>query len=106
MSNKYFFGWSNIKWFITEIINIYSNKESFFSKKRIESGFAFIVGQIGMLTFFFTHFKTLTTTDTIMWAAAEFAIAGYVINQIQQEKSMPEPTSNDEPEIKDKLLTD
>ena len=42
---KYFFGWSNIKKGITEIIKIYSFKSSFFSKKRIESGIAFMVAQ-------------------------------------------------------------
>ena len=43
--NDYFFGWTNIKWFITEIGKIYSGQESYFSKKRIESGVAFIIAQ-------------------------------------------------------------
>ena len=49
MSKKYFFGWGNIKKGITEIIRIYSEKPSFFSKKRIESGFAFIIAEWGMI---------------------------------------------------------
>lgn len=49
MKKKWFFGWENIKWFITKIGNIYSRKDSFFSKRRIESSIAFIVGQVGMV---------------------------------------------------------
>jgi hypothetical protein len=28
----------------------------------------------------------MTTTDMVMWAGIEFAISGYIINQIQKEK--------------------
>ena len=50
-SKKYFFGWGNIKKGITELIRIYSHKPSFFSKKRIESGVAFMIAQWGMVFF-------------------------------------------------------
>jgi hypothetical protein len=52
MKKKLFFGWENIKWLIREVTNMYSSKESFFSKKRIESGIAFIVAQWGMISFY------------------------------------------------------
>jgi hypothetical protein len=45
----YFFGWTNIKWFISEIGKMYSSKDSYFSKKRIESGIAFAISQWGMI---------------------------------------------------------
>jgi len=41
-NKKFFFGWENIKWVISELGKMYSSKPSFFSKKRIESGVAFI----------------------------------------------------------------
>ena len=89
-NKKYFFGWGNIKKFITEIIKIYSSKPSFFSKKRIESGIAFIIAQWGMIFFLLEKHSVLTMTDLIMWAGVEFAISGYIIHQIQKEKKTEE----------------
>lgn len=83
---KYFFGWENIKWGIKELINMYSSKKSYFSKKRIESGVAFLVAQWGMVFFLLEKHSDLSMTDMIMWAGAEFAISGYMIAQIQKEK--------------------
>lgn len=91
---KLFFGWSNIKWFIKEIGNLYSNKESYFSKKRFESGIAFIIGQWGMIYFLIEKIQTLTSSDIALWAGIEFAISGYVLTQIQKEKR--EIKENDE----------
>jgi hypothetical protein len=86
MKNKWFFGWTNIKWLIKELINLYSNESSYFSKKRIESGIAFLVGQWGMIYFLVINIDKLTTSDIALWAGVEFAIAGYIVNQIQKEK--------------------
>jgi hypothetical protein len=86
MNKKWFFGWTNIKWFIQEIGFIYTSKESFFSKKRIESSIAFIIGQSGMVWFFYENVEKLTASDAVLWAGAEFAVAGYIVNQIQKEK--------------------
>jgi hypothetical protein len=85
---KYFFGWTNIKWVVKEFVNIYSNNKSFFSKKRIESGIAFIIAQWGMIYFLLNKVSVMTTTDMVMWAGIEFAISGYIINQIQKEKTI------------------
>ena len=90
MKNKLFFGWENIKWFIREINKIYSSQPSFYSKKRIESGIAFIIAQWGMIFFLLEKHSTLTMTDLIMWAGVEFAISGYIIHQIQKEKKTDE----------------
>ena len=86
MEKKWFFGWTNIKWLIKELINLYSNVSSYFSKKRIESGIAFLVGQWGMIYFLVINIDKLTTSDIALWAGVEFAIAGYIVNQIQKEK--------------------
>lgn len=92
MNKKYFFGWTNIKKFITEILNIYSNKNSFFSKKRIESGIAFVIGQWGMIYFLLQSISKLSAGDMAIWAAVEFSVAGYVVYQIQKEKKQTNTT--------------
>ncbi len=88
MKKKWFFGWFNIKFLIKELVKLYSNEPSYFSKKRVESGIAFIVGQWGMIYFLTQNIDKLTTSDIALWAGVEFAIAGYIINQIQKEKKV------------------
>jgi hypothetical protein len=85
-NKKYFFGWSNIKKLITEVVNIYSTKPSFFSKKRIESGIAFIIAEWGMVFFMLKKYPDLTMTDIVMWATVQFTISGYILHQIQKQK--------------------
>ncbi len=96
MSKKYFFGWGNIKKGITEIIRIYSEKPSFFSKKRIESGIAFIIAEWGMIFFLLKKYPNLTMTDLVMWATIQFGVSGYIIYQIQKEKKFEKPNENQE----------
>jgi len=90
MKKKWFFGWTNVKWLFKELINLYSNSSSYFSKKRIESGIAFLVGQWGMIYFLTKNIDKLTTSDITLWAGLEFAIAGYIVSQIQKEKKLNE----------------
>lgn len=85
-SKNLFFGWENIKWFFKEIMNIYSAKSSYFSKKRIESGVAFVIAQWGMIFFLLEKHSTLSMGEFLLWAGAEFAVSGYIINKIQNEK--------------------
>ncbi len=91
-SKNWFFGWENIKWFCREIMNVYSSKDSYFSKKRLESGAAFVVAQWGMIFFLLEKHSTLTMGEFLLWAAAEFAVSGYIINKIQKEKASDTPT--------------
>jgi hypothetical protein len=86
VKKEYFFGWKNIKRLIIEFVHIYSTKNSFFSKKRIESGIAFIVAQWGMIFFLVKKYESLSMSDLVMWATIEFAISGYMLHQIQKEK--------------------
>ena len=83
---KFFFGWENIKWGIKEMMNIYSSNPSFFSKKRIESGVAFLIAQFGMVFFLLQKYQGLSMGEFLLWAGAEFAVSGYIINKIQKEK--------------------
>lgn len=82
--------YSKIKWFVSEIGKIYSNEDSYFSKKRIESGVAFVIGQWGMIYFLVKNITTMTTSDVAIWSGVEFALAGYMISQIQKEKKTEE----------------
>lgn len=101
-NNKFFFGWENIKWVISELGKMYSSKPSFFSKKRIESGVAFVVAQWGMIFFLLEKHSEMSITDLVMWTGVEFAVSGYMIHQIQKEKkeeTLPPPTDENQPEI-------
>jgi hypothetical protein len=86
---KTFFGWTNVKFVIKELIKIYSGQPSYFSKKRIESGIAFIFA-LSMTSYYL--YKKIDTMD--MWAfgyvlSTWLFIAGYTVNQIQSEKKGP-----------------
>lgn len=83
---KWFFGWTNIKWFITEMVNIYTPRKTYFSKKRIESGIGFIIAEWGMIFYLLAKINTMSMIDFGMWATIQFFIAGYIIRQIQKEK--------------------
>ncbi len=86
-NKKWFFGWENMKWFFREFLNIYSTKKSFFSKKRIESGIGFIIAEWGMIYFLIAKMSGMSMMDFVMWATVQFFVAGYIIRQIQKEKS-------------------
>ena len=89
----------NVKWFFKEMGMMYSSKTSFFSKKRIESGIAFLIAQIGMLVYFFEHHTTMDMGSMLMWAGAEFTIAGWTISQIQKEKKVVNEESTPDEQI-------
>jgi hypothetical protein len=93
---KYFFGWTNIKFLIKEFVKVWTSGSSFFSKKRIESSIAFIIGQIGMVWFLIVHVDKMSSGDIGLWAAIEFAIAGYMVNKIEKAKQTDTPTTTDD----------
>lgn len=76
-----------IKWLISELVKILSSKDSFFSKKRLESAIAFAIGQVGMVFFLFKKYDTIDMYEFLMWAALEFTLAGYIMNVIEKGKS-------------------
>ena len=76
----------NLKWFGAEIMNLYSSKASFFSKKRIESGLAFLLAQIFMIIYFFYHYQKMDVGALFTFVGIEFGVAGWNIYQIQREK--------------------
>ena len=90
---------TKISWFFTEILNMYVSKPSYFSKKRIESGIAFIIAQWGMIYYFLEHHKEMDMTSMLMWAGVEFAIAGWTTTQIQKEKKIINNTDSEYEQI-------
>lgn len=85
-NKKMFFGWENIKWFLKEILNMYSSKTGFFSKKRIESGIAFIILQWGMVYWLELNVEKITSSDLFIWATIECVICGYTLSKIESGK--------------------
>jgi hypothetical protein len=90
-----FLGWENIKWIAKELGAMYSSRKSYFSKKRIESGVAFIVAQWGMIFFLLEKHTDMISSDLAIWAGIEFAVSGYIVNQIQKEKKSSSSESED-----------
>ena len=88
MKNWFLNATSIIRWFITEIMKMYSSQKSFFSKKRVESGVAFLIAQSGMVYFLVKKIETMDVYELSMWAGIEFLIAGYTVTQIQKEKKV------------------
>ena len=75
---------------------MYSSKPSFFSKKRVESGISFFIAQFGMIYFLITHIEALTMGEFLLWATTEFAVSGYILNEIQKEKKLFIPNTPDQ----------
>jgi hypothetical protein len=76
-----------VKWLFGELMKLYSPEKSYFSKKRIESGIAFIIAQWGMIYYMYSNYSKLSMEDVILWAGVEFAMAGWMIHKIQKEKT-------------------
>ena len=94
---KTFFGWSNLKWLIKEFVAIYSNKDSYLSKKRIESSVAFLSATWLILWHAYYTRAKITNSEILADAALLFVIAGYTVNQIQKEKAPTAPNATKPP---------
>lgn len=101
---KMFFGWSNLKWLITEFLAMYSTKDSYFSKKRFESSIAFLGGMGLILLHAYYNRATITNSEILADAALLFTVSGYAVAQIQKEKKEPtfEETKKEKPKEKPK----
>ncbi len=75
-----------LTWLIKELVKMYSNQDSFFSKKRIESGIAFVAAQWGLIHWLVLHITTLSVSEISLWASIDLAISGYILTKIQAEK--------------------
>lgn len=92
-----FFGWDNIKWFLKEIMNMYSSSTvSYFSKKRFESSIAFLSGVGAMLLYIYTHRHVLQNSEILADCGLLLGSSMWQVNKLQQEKKLnatttPEP---------------
>ncbi len=77
----------SIQWFFNELMKIYSTQDSYFSKKRVESGIGFVIAEWGMIFFLLKKIDEMTASDFAIWASIQFVVAGYIITQIQKEKN-------------------
>lgn len=90
---KLFFGWTNFKWLCKELLAMYSNEPSYFSKKRFESSAAFVTAMAIVITHVYHDRMTITNSEILADATLLFLIAGYTVNQIQKEKTGTETTN-------------
>ncbi len=94
MSDKtYFFGWTNIKWLLRELLKMLSGQPSFFSKKRFESMTAFGILMWGCIFWLLKKYEVMNTSDFLLWSGVLALICGYTISMIEKAKK---PTKNDE----------
>lgn len=77
---------TNIKWFFVELRDIYANRDSYFSKKRIESGAAFAFCLIISACFVWIRRNSMTTAEFVWILSIWLFIAGYTVKEIQKEK--------------------
>jgi len=82
-----FIGRNRMAWAVKELIKMYSaNEKSYFGKKRIESGIAFVVAEHGAIFWLAKKYDVMTTMDFCAWLTIQLFIAGWYVNQIQKEK--------------------
>ncbi len=86
MEKKYFFGWGNIKRFLTELVKTFSNEPSFFASKRIER--AFLFGSALYIVIYYVHInvKTMESAGLVIIITALFGYAGYNTTMIRKDK--------------------
>ena len=78
---------SAVKFYVKELIAMYSAGETFFSKKRIESGIAFLFALV--YTCLYVALNDLNIYEFAYVLTTWLFIAGYTVNMIQKEKAAP-----------------
>lgn len=76
-----------ITWYLKELIAMYSAGETFFSKKRIESGIAFLFALIVTIYYVYQKIDIMDIWQFGYIMTTWLFIAGYTVNQIQKEKA-------------------
>lgn len=88
MKKKLFFGWTNIKWFIKELIATFSHQPSYFSHKRIQACLLFINANVmlDVITFSLLQEKKIDYLGAVAIYGAQMVYAGYQVTQIMKDK--------------------
>ena len=75
-----------IKWFFSELLKLWSDEKSYFSKKRVESSIIFVAVLVTYIVYCFRNFNVMTATDFTIISGAMMVYGGYTVTQIQKEK--------------------
>ena len=87
MKKKKFFGWTNIKWGLKELIKMYSTQPSFFSYKRFQTGVAFFMFTQGAMYALKNYVNTIE--GFLIWCIPVLLVCGYTLNKIEQGNTPP-----------------
>ena len=85
MGKKLFFGWTNIKWGIKELIKMYSSEPSYFSYKRFQTGVAFFMFTQGAM--YTLKANVNNVNDFLLWCVPVLLVCGYTLNKITQNEA-------------------
>lgn len=96
LKRKYFFGWTNLKWFFQEFGKMLSGEESFFSQKRFQQFTAFAVLMWGCAYYLTKHVVAMPATDFLIWASIPASVASYTLYHVQKQKKTDQQTTNQE----------
>lgn len=80
-----FFGWESTKWFIREIQATFSNKPSYFARKRIESFMLFINATVILDLFCIKNWNRISSAEILAIFTAQMVYAGYQVAQIRKD---------------------
>lgn len=81
----YLFGWANIKWFIIEVVRTFSNKPSYFARKRIESLILFVNAMVLLDVWYIKSFEKIDYVSALGVFTAQMIYCGYQVAQIRKD---------------------
>jgi len=87
INKKYFFGWNNIKFVITQLFLTLTNQPSLLSSKRVERMLFTLSGLTAWWMWFFWNYKILIVSEMILATGILFTYAGYTLVKTEKEKS-------------------
>lgn len=80
----------NIKWFFNELLKMWSDEKSYFSKKRVESSIIFVTVLVTYVWYCIENIGVMSATDFTIISGAMMVYGGYTVSQIQKEKKKDE----------------
>lgn len=81
----YLFGWTNFRWFIIEVVRTFSNKPSYFARKRIESLILFVNAMVLLDVWYIKSFEKIDYVSALGVFTAQMIYCGYQVAQIRKD---------------------
>lgn len=98
-NEKPLFTWKQMRWFLVELVCTFSDKPSFFSRKRIESFILFTNGMALLDFYYIKQYSQLKTPEVLAIFAANMGYAGWQVTQIRKDiKEVGQKTFNGPPQ--------